>query len=204
MGLNITMADVSIIIVNWNVRDLLRRCLVSIQASPGVRLDAGAVTVPTAPGVNAVPTVPTMEVVVVDNASGDGSVEMLRREFPWARVIAKTENRGFTAANNQGIAACSGRYLLLLNPDTELLDDALKVMLGFMETHPSVGLVGPQLRNGNFQPPDVAAAGNLTGSGAVQSSRRLSPPGHRLRGEHGAAGPFQEARSANYYVRIAC
>ena len=178
MGLNITMADVSIIIVNWNVRDLLRRCLVSIQASPGVRLDAGAVTLPAASGANAgptVPTVPTMEVVVVDNASGDGSAEMVRREFPWARVIANSENRGFTAANNQGIAACSGRYLLMLNPDTELLDGALKVMLDFIETHPSVGLVGPQLRYGNFQPPDGAAAGNLAGSGGVQSSRRRFP-----------------------------
>ena len=166
------MADLSIIIVNWNVRDLLRRCLASVQASPGVRLGAGAGSAPTASGVYAVPSV---EVVVVDNASGDGSAEMVRAEFPWARVIANTENRGFTAANNQGIAACSGRYLLLLNPDTELLRDALKVMLDFLETHPSVGLVGPQLWYGDAQPPDGVAAENLAGSGGVQSSRRRFP-----------------------------
>jgi N-acetylglucosaminyl-diphospho-decaprenol L-rhamnosyltransferase len=166
------MADLSIIIVNWNVRDLLRRCLASIQASPGVWLDAGAGTAPTAAGVH---SALSAEVVVVDNASGDGSAEMVRAEFPWVRLIANSENRGFTAANNQGIAASFGRYLLLLNPDTELLGNALRVMLDFMEAHPSVGLAGPQLRYGEVETPNEIAAGESTGDGGVQSSRRRFP-----------------------------
>jgi N-acetylglucosaminyl-diphospho-decaprenol L-rhamnosyltransferase len=179
------MADLSIIIVNWNVCDLLRRCLTSVQSSPGVRLDPATVDGAAAPGgtldlarpampaVPAMSAMPSVEVVVVDNASGDGSVEMLRREFPWVRVIANAENRGFTAANNQGMAVCAGRYLMLLNPDTELLDDALKVMLDFMEAHPAVGLLGPQLR---YAPQtDAVSAGDPAESGGVQSSRRRFP-----------------------------
>jgi N-acetylglucosaminyl-diphospho-decaprenol L-rhamnosyltransferase len=166
------MADLSVIIVSWNVRDLLRRCLASVQASPGVRLDTGAGSAPSASSVNDTPTV---ETVVVDNASGDGSAEMVLDEFPWVRLLANPENRGFTAASNQGIATSSGRYLLLLNPDTELLGDSLKVLLDFMEAHPAVGLVGPQLRYGAARQADGVAAAETADSGRVQSSRRRFP-----------------------------
>ncbi len=133
------MVDLSVIIVNWNVRDLLRRCLQSIFANlPACRL----------------------EIIVVDNASGDGSAEMARTEFPQVRLIANPDNRGFPAANNQGLAVARGRYVLLLNPDTEVLSDALETMVAFADTHPDVGVVGPQLLN-----PD----------GTVQSSRRRFP-----------------------------
>lgn len=133
------MVDLSVIIVNWNVRDLLRRCLQSVLANP--------------------PTC-RREIIVVDNGSSDGSAEMVRTEFPQVRLIAHPDNRGFTAANNQGMAMARGRYVLLLNPDTEVVGTALMTMTAFADAHPDVGIVGPQLLN-----PD----------GSVQSSRRRFP-----------------------------
>jgi len=145
------VVDLTIIIVSWNVRDLLRRCLQSISeqgkpAAPGNEtwlMDHGS-----------------WETIVVDNASSDGSAEMIRREFPQVRLITNDENRGFTAANNQGLALGQGRYLLLLNPDTELVGDALATMIGYLEEHPEVGALGPQLRYAD---------------GSLQSSRRRFP-----------------------------
>ena len=134
------MLDLSIIIVSWNVKGLLRRCLDSIFQHPTSNLQ--------------------FEVIVVDNASSDGSAEMVRAEFPQVRLIANEENLGFTRANNQGIAASRGRYVLLLNPDTEVLGDALGAMVDYMDVHPDVGALGPMLLN-----PD----------GSVQSSRRRFP-----------------------------
>jgi len=133
------MPDLSVIIVNWNVRDLLRRCLHSILANlPACQL----------------------EIIVVDNGSTDGSPEMVRTEFPQVHLMANPDNRGFTAANNQGLAVARGRYVLLLNPDTEVVGDALETLVAFADAHPDVGVVGPQLLN-----PD----------GTVQSSRRRFP-----------------------------
>jgi GT2 family glycosyltransferase len=129
----------SIIIVNWNVRDLLRQCLRSIDAGRG-ELE--------------------VEVIVVDSASADDSVAMVQSEFPWVRLIACDENVGFPRGNNIGLAQARGDYLLLLNPDTVVLDDALTVMMAYLAAHPAVGVVGPQLLN-----PD----------GTVQSSRRRFP-----------------------------
>ncbi len=130
----------SVIIVSWNVRDLLRRALASCRASWGDR--------------------PGLELIVVDNGSTDGTVEMLHEEFPTVTVFANEENRGFTGGNNDGLDRASGTYLLLLNPDTEVLDDALPRLIAYLERHPDVGMVGPQLRN-----PD----------GSTQSSRRRFP-----------------------------
>lgn len=129
----------SIIIVNWNVRDLLRECLRSIDAGRG-GLD--------------------VEVIVVDSASADGSADMVRAEFPWVRLIPCAENVGFPRGNNIGLAAARGAHLLLLNPDTVVLDSALPVMTTYLAAHPDVGAVGPMLLN-----PD----------GSVQSSRRRFP-----------------------------
>ena len=131
------MVDLSIVIVSWNVCELLRRCLRSI-------LDAGY----------------SMETIVVDNGSTDGSVEMVRAEFPAVRLITNVKNPGFAAANNQGISVARGRHVLILNPDTEVVGDALAKMVTFADEHPDVGVVGPQLLN-----PD----------GSVQSSRRRFP-----------------------------
>jgi N-acetylglucosaminyl-diphospho-decaprenol L-rhamnosyltransferase len=124
--------DLSVIVVSWNVRDLLRRCLRSILASP----------------------TPTPQIIVVDNDSQDGSTEMVRAEFPSVVLIENADNRGFTAANNQGLAESRGRYLLLLNPDAEVVGDALATMMAHMEAHPEVGALGPRLRyaDGRLQP----------------------------------------------------
>jgi len=101
-----------------------------------------------------------VEVIVVDNDSTDGSVEMVRAEFPSVHLIANAQNRGFPAANNQGIAVARGRYVFLLNCDAEVVGDALATMVAFADAHPDVGVVGPQL---------------LYPDGSVQSSRRRFP-----------------------------
>lgn len=145
--------DLSIVIVNWNVRELLRRCLVSIASSDGLFVGLDTPGYSTSGGWRA-------EVIVVDNASADESVAMLAQDFPWVQVIANRQNRGFTTANNQGLAVSRGRYVLFLNPDTELAPDALSLLLRFAEEHPQVGVVGPQLRYGD---------------GSLQSSRRRFP-----------------------------
>jgi N-acetylglucosaminyl-diphospho-decaprenol L-rhamnosyltransferase len=131
------VVDLTVVVISWNVRDLLRRCLQSIDLKDG-----------------------TVEVIVVDNASTDGSTTMVRDEFPGVRLVANQENRGFTAANNQGLELGTGRHLLLLNPDTEVVGDALSGMVGYMDAHPHVGALGPRLCF-----PD----------GRLQSSRRRFP-----------------------------
>lgn len=139
------MPDLSIVIVNWNVKDLLRRCLCSV---------ARCLTTPEPEsGLRA-------EVIVVDNASTDGSVAMVKEEYPQVQIVANSVNRGFTAGTNQGLALSRGRYVLLLNPDTEVLGTALADMVVYMDRHPEVGVLGPQL---------------LYSDGRVQSSRRRFP-----------------------------
>jgi GT2 family glycosyltransferase len=124
--------DLSVIIVNWNVLELLRRCLLSLN--------------PKTQGI-------ATEVIVVDSASCDGSVEMVRREFPWVRLIASQENLGYARGNNLGAAGARGRYLLILNPDTELVGGALEGMARYLDEHPRAGALGPVLRypDGSFQ-----------------------------------------------------
>ncbi len=124
--------DLSVIIVNWNVRDLLRRCLERIPQAVGDL---------------------AYEVIVVDNASTDGS-QSLANAFPHLRWIQNRDNVGFTRANNQGVAVARGRYLCFLNPDTEPQPDSLATLVGYLDTHPDVGIVGPQLRypDGTLQP----------------------------------------------------
>ena len=118
--------DISIIIVNWNTRDLLRNCLLSLYK--------------TVRDVN-------YEVMVVDNGSHDGSVLMLKREFPAVLVIENQVNKGFAAANNQAIAVMSGRYALLLNTDTVLRSGAITRLYQFMESRPVAAMACGQLLN---------------------------------------------------------
>ncbi|MFH1540189.1 MAG: glycosyltransferase family 2 protein, partial [bacterium] len=114
----------SIIIVNYKTRELLDRCLDSIfRAGFGEQI----------------------EVIVVDNGSGDGSVELVREKHPDVLLIANDENKGFSVANNQGIERSMGEMVLLLNPDTEVNREALSGMMDFMRRHPQVGVAGPQL-----------------------------------------------------------
>ncbi len=126
------MTDLSIVIVNWNTRALLAQCLRSAYDTTG-DLD--------------------FEVIVVDNGSADSSVEMVRRDFPQAQIIANSENAGFARANNQALTTSQGRYLLLLNSDAALLPGTLSHMVQFMDAQPATGIVGPQVLNpdGSFQ-----------------------------------------------------
>jgi N-acetylglucosaminyl-diphospho-decaprenol L-rhamnosyltransferase len=121
-------AAISIIIVNWKVCELLRECLRSLQAHAGFRPDA-------------------MQVIVVDNDSGDGSVEMVAREFPDVTLIANAHNVGFGRANNQALPLCSGRYIVLLNPDTVVLGQAVRLMVERMDAFPDVAAMGCRLLN---------------------------------------------------------
>ena len=117
----------SIIIVNWNVRDLLDRCLASIYAGE------------LAPG--------SFEVIVVDSASQDNSAAMVREKYPAVRLLPQAENVGFTRGNNIGLAHARGDFLLLLNPDTEVSRDALGIMLDYMLANPALGIIGPHTLN---------------------------------------------------------
>jgi N-acetylglucosaminyl-diphospho-decaprenol L-rhamnosyltransferase len=124
--------DLSIIVVSFNTRELLRACLDSIHAATTGR---------------------RCETIVVDNASSDGSAEMVAMSFPGVALIRNERNLGFAAANNQAMAVSRGRYLLLLNSDAVLLPTTLPALLTFMEQHPRCGLAGAQLLNpdGSFQ-----------------------------------------------------
>jgi len=123
--------NLAIVIVSYNVRELLRACLTSVYEGLGRCGLRG-------------------QVWVVDNASPDGSAEMVRRDFPQVHLIANRRNLGFAAANNQALRRIlKGReppsYVLLLNPDTVVLGSALEVMTRFLDENPGVGLVGPKL-----------------------------------------------------------
>ena len=121
--------DLSIVVVSYNVRELLRGCLRSIRASLELSPELSS------------------EVWVVDNASGDGSAAMVAQEFPETHLIRRDGNAGFAAASNEAIGQSTGRYVLLLNPDTLVLDDALGAVVRFLDEHPKVGGAGARLLN---------------------------------------------------------
>lgn len=134
------MLDVSIVIVSWNVAELLAKCLDSILSSP---IDMSRI-----------------EIIVVDSASSDKTVSILREKYPQVKLLAQSENVGFTRGNNIGFAASTGRTIFMLNPDTELLGDALPQLLNYLDSHADVGIVGPH---------------TLNSDGSYQSSRRCFP-----------------------------
>ena len=123
----------SIIIVSWNVREDLVRCIQSIEENRPMS---------------------EFELIVVDNASSDVTIDSIKHDFPKVTVIANKENRGFAAANNQGIRKAQGQYLLFLNPDTIVHPDSLDVLMKFMDRNSDVGACGPKLLNedGTTQP----------------------------------------------------
>jgi GT2 family glycosyltransferase len=118
--------DLSIIIINWHSRAYLRKCLESIDRSG---FDGSA------------------EVIVVDNASFDGSGEMIASYFPGVKFIQSADNRGFSRANNLGFEYSSGRNILFLNPDTEIVGSALTEMVGVLDSNPDVAVLGCRLLN---------------------------------------------------------
>lgn len=111
----------SIIILSHNTRELLKQTIDSIQ----VQKD--------------------WEIIVVDNASSDGSAEMIRDKYPRVKLLINDENIGFAAANNQGIKESRAKYVMLLNSDTQILDDAIEKMLGVMESNPQIGMITPKV-----------------------------------------------------------
>lgn len=125
--------DISVCIVSWNVKPLLRECLLSIITSK--------------------PEL-SYEIMVVDNNSADGSPDMVKGEFPSVILVSNQINRGFAAACNQAIRISRGRYVLLLNPDTLIHCGALEKMVQFLDQKPSAGGGGPRLNNpdGTLQP----------------------------------------------------
>ncbi|MCS7251714.1 MAG: glycosyltransferase family 2 protein [Anaerolineae bacterium] len=129
----------SVIIVSWNVWEWLASCLASLEGALGALKG---------------------EIILIDNASIDGTPKRVREAFPEVRLLINPVNQGFSAANNQGMAIAQGRYFFLLNPDTWVLDRAIELLVAFADGHPEAGAVGPQLLN-----PD----------GTVQSSRRRFP-----------------------------
>lgn len=141
------MIDLSIIIVSWNVADLLVQCIESILDGP-VALNTPDDTQP---------AYPVIEIIVVDSASQDDSVARVQERFPGVIVLAQTENVGFTRGNNIGLEQAQGRHLLLLNPDTDVIGDALPQMVAHLDNNPGVGIIGPH---------------TLNDDGSTQSSRR--------------------------------
>jgi len=134
-----SLVDLSIIIVSWNVANLLRACLDSILAAPSTL---------------------SLEIIVVDSASKDDTVPMIRGDYPQVKLFPQSENLGFTRSNNIGLQAASGRYVMLLNPDTVIIENALAHLVAYLETHPKVGIVGPH---------------TLNTDGTTQSTRRRFP-----------------------------
>ena len=118
--------DLSVVTVSWNSRDELGVCVRSVAQS-------------------AAPL--TFEHVLVDNASTDGSADLVEHEFPHVIVIRNEKNLGFSRANNRGARGSRGRYVLFLNADTEALADALPRMVAEMDRHPDIGILGPKLLN---------------------------------------------------------
>jgi GT2 family glycosyltransferase/lipopolysaccharide/colanic/teichoic acid biosynthesis glycosyltransferase len=153
--------QLSVIVVNYNVRDFLHHALLSLQkAMKGIR----------------------GEIIVVDNASDDGSIEMVRRRFPSVVLLANKTNLGFARANNLALQRARGKYVLLINPDTLVQEDTLRVMIRFFEENPDVGLAGCKILNpdGTFQlacrrsfPTPWAALTKLSGLSVLFPHSRL-------------------------------
>ena len=114
------------VIVAWNAKYYLELCLDSLEAAPPRR---------------------SMEVLVVDNASTDGTVEMIETRFPWVKLIKSPENLGFAKGNNLAIRQCQGRYITLVNPDVQVLPGCLDALADFLDQDPKVGNVGPRVFN---------------------------------------------------------
>lgn len=119
--------DISIVIVSWNVQEYLRRCLNSLRAD--------------------IDQILKNEIIVVDNNSIDDTIAMLTRQFPEVKLIHNKHNLGFARANNQGIEISQGKFVMLLNPDTEVKKGCISTLISFLQSHDRVGVVGPRLLN---------------------------------------------------------
>ena len=181
-------AAIAVVIVSYNTRDELRGCLASVE-----RLRPAAV-------------------IVVDNASSDGSPAMVRAEFPSVKLLANADNPGYGAAANQAISECTSPYVLLLNADTRLADPTLELLADYLDRHPHVAIVGPRLTNhdGSLQPSchafptaatvllELTVLGRLGGSVLrLPGVRRWYP----LAGPHDRAGQTDWVKGAALAIR---
>jgi GT2 family glycosyltransferase len=155
----VARASLDIIIVSYCSRELLRSSLESLRSYPSAA---------------------STKVIVVDNASADGTAEMVRREYPEVELIASDTNLGFAAATNLGAARGEAAYLLALNPDTAVTDGALDTMLAVMDAHEEVAIAGPRLvrEDGSLDhaakrafPTPLSALGHFTGIGRRAGAR---------------------------------
>lgn len=126
----ISQKDIAVVIVSWNVRDILLNNLETLYKSRGV----------------------SFEVIVVDNHSSDGTVDVLRSDFPEVKIIANSENHGFSKACNQGIDAAHARHVLLLNPDMLVEPESLAKTVAYLDAHPDVAVVSGKLLNKHGKP----------------------------------------------------
>ncbi len=161
----LSFMDLSVIIVNYNVRYFLEQALLSVErAMVGLEV----------------------EVWVVDNNSADASVSMVRERFPWVKVIANEHNPGFSVANNQAIRKASGKYVLLLNPDTVVEEDTFRRCFDFMEAHAQAGGLGVRMMDGQ-------------GRFLPESKRGLPTPWVAFTKAFGLARLFPRSRRFNHY-----
>jgi GT2 family glycosyltransferase len=124
-----TPPDISIVILNWNDRQHMEICLESLQSCTKSR---------------------SVEIIVVDNGSSDGSPEMVVERFPEVQLIRNEENIGFPKGNNTGIRASKGRYVFVLNSDIKVLDNCVDALVDYLETHADVGMIGPRILNADL------------------------------------------------------
>lgn len=144
--------DVTVVVVNWNVRDLLFRCLESV-ATHARRYGQ-----------------PRLQTIVIDNASSDDSAGMVRSRFPDMTLVTNPDNVGFGRAVNQALAMATGRFCLLLNPDAEILDGAIAALAAYLDSHPDVGVAGPQLLNPDRTPQPSLRRFPTRGTAFVEST----------------------------------
>jgi N-acetylglucosaminyl-diphospho-decaprenol L-rhamnosyltransferase len=181
-------ASLDMVIVSYQCRDLLLDCLASLRAHP--------LGVPT-------------QVVVVDNGSTDGTIEMVRKDFPDVELIPSSENLGFSRANNLGIRSGDGQYVLVLNPDTRVLDDSLGTLLALMEERTEIAVCGCrlELEDGSFDhaakrsfPTPLGALAHFSGVG-----RRANAPARlaQYRAPEVKAGPVDAVNGAFMLIRRA-
>ncbi|HYM96314.1 MAG TPA: glycosyltransferase family 2 protein [Candidatus Sulfotelmatobacter sp.] len=175
--------ELSVIVVSWNTRELLRACLEA--------LEAGRATLRT-------------ETIVVDNGSEDGSPDLVRERFPRVQLIANPDNRGFAAANNQALAQTHGRYVLLLNSDAEVEPEALARLTRYADEHPEVGILGPKLLypDGRLQPSGGPLPTPLwTIAGLLGLSGLLGRPRYGTLRDYGRPAEVEEVSGAAMLVR---
>ncbi|MCY4467056.1 MAG: glycosyltransferase family 2 protein [Chloroflexi bacterium] len=141
------MLDLSIVIVSWNVRDLLDACLASLQRAQFSLCGLDD-------------RLPSAEIIVIDSDSSDGSADMVRETYPAVQLLPQAQNLGFSRCNNIGLARTSGRFILLLNPDTEVQPEAIGTLLDYLNANPDAGIIGPH---------------TLNSDGSHQSTRRRFP-----------------------------